>query len=136
MRHGEWFASRSDDVILRGNKVMIAKWRPSWMRHLGFLDSLKTSNKESSKIERKVNNGTLICTKSINVTGRKAIFSLKRDFLFSEKNTACQALHGCHIHSNININRPHQIFPRYMSEKSLKFQGVCLNTKKSYLISK
>ena len=35
-------ATQSDDVTLRGNKVMIAKWRPSWIRHLGFLDFPKT----------------------------------------------------------------------------------------------
>ena len=36
---------RTDNVISRGNKVRIAKWRPSWSRHLGFQDFLETLGK-------------------------------------------------------------------------------------------
>ena len=36
---------RSDDLISRGNKVTIAKWRPSWICHLRCLDFPKTSGK-------------------------------------------------------------------------------------------
>ena len=34
-----------DDVLCRDNYFMIAKWRPSWIRVLAFLDFPKTLGK-------------------------------------------------------------------------------------------
>ena len=38
-------STRMYDAISRGNKVMIAKWQPSSIRHLEFLDILETLGK-------------------------------------------------------------------------------------------
>ena len=42
----------SDDVIRYGNYVMIAKWRLSWIRHLGFLEFPKLQDNERKIIKR------------------------------------------------------------------------------------
>ena len=57
----------------------VVKWRPSWIRHLGFPDFLKTLGNLflENEIERKVirtNKGTLIWAKNIKVTKRKVIY--------------------------------------------------------------
>ena len=58
--------SGCDDAVSRGNKVMIAKWRPSWIAVLDFWIFLKLQ--ERAEIERKVfktNAGRLLWTKNI-----------------------------------------------------------------------
>ena len=34
---------------------MITKWRPSWIRHLGFLDFSKTSGKQQNEAQKNNN---------------------------------------------------------------------------------
>lgn len=46
------YPSEVNDITWRGNHVMICKWQPSWIRHLGFRYSPKTS--ESRQIVIKV----------------------------------------------------------------------------------
>ena len=38
-----------DAAILRRNNVMIAKWRPTWIRYLGFSDFFKSSEEHAQK---------------------------------------------------------------------------------------
>ena len=77
---------------------MIAKWRPSWIRHLAFQDIPKTNKK------------TLMLAKNIKDTLRK-IFFLDFERGFFEK-SACQTLVLMVISNSMNTNRPRQIILR------------------------
>ena len=55
------YAVQSDDVISPGNKVIIAKRRPSEIPHLEFLDFFRKVNKSVDNASKviKTNTGTL-----------------------------------------------------------------------------
>ena len=71
-----------NDVIWRGNYDMVAKWRPSWNSHVGFLDFPQSSGKRQN------------LTKS------------NKNCLSNQK------LYSMVTSKSMNTNRPHQITPR------------------------
>ena len=81
------FVTRRDDVIWRGKNVIIAKWRPSWIRHIILDFWIPPQLQESNEIERKAIKAikeTPICPKNTKVIVRKVSFLhfKKRIFLF------------------------------------------------------